>query len=131
MQVEFSLFCTAAEVTPNGLIYILRGGYDIISVPEFPEKLGGVAGRTGTEPRRACGQTHLASQGHVRLDGFAAYALFFLNDPLVADLATALAERIVREVPGRNTCDRIGRLYEITLGRPPTLEEFQIGLQLA
>jgi hypothetical protein len=54
-------------------------------------------------------------------------ALFLLNDPLVADLARALAERITREVPGGMARDRIVRLYEIAVGRPPTTEEVEIG----
>jgi hypothetical protein len=56
-------------------------------------------------------------------------ALFLLNDPLVADLATALAERIAREVPHGTARERIGRLYDMTLTRPPTPDEVEIGLQ--
>ena len=56
-------------------------------------------------------------------------ALFLLNDPLVADLSKALAERIVREVPAGTVRERIQRLYEITLSRLPTADEFEIGLQ--
>jgi hypothetical protein len=56
-------------------------------------------------------------------------ALFLLNDPLVADLAKALAERIVREVPAGAVRERIQRLYEITLSRHPTADELEIGLQ--
>lgn len=56
-------------------------------------------------------------------------ALFLMNDPLVADLATALAERIAREIPHGAARERIGRLYEITLTRPPTPDEVEIGLQ--
>ena len=39
MQVEFALFCEAAEISPNGLMYILHGGYDQISSSEFPAVL--------------------------------------------------------------------------------------------
>ena len=54
-------------------------------------------------------------------------ALFLLNDPLVADLAASLAQRITREVLGGTVRDRIVRLYEISVGRPPTTEEIEIG----
>jgi hypothetical protein len=57
-------------------------------------------------------------------------ALFLMNDPLVTQLATALAQRIAREVAGGNDRQRILRLYEITLGRPPAESEIEIGLQL-
>jgi hypothetical protein len=57
-------------------------------------------------------------------------ALFLMNDPLVTRLATALAERIAGEVPRGNDRERIRRLYEITLGRPPAEAEIDIGLQL-
>ncbi len=56
-------------------------------------------------------------------------ALFLLNDPLVADLATALAQRITREFPVATARERIRRLYEIVLCRHPTAIEFEIGLQ--
>ena len=36
MQLEFALFCEAAEVSENGLIYILHGGYDMVSTTAFP-----------------------------------------------------------------------------------------------
>jgi hypothetical protein len=39
MQLEFALFCGAAEVSDMGLIDILRGGYDIVSASEFPAQL--------------------------------------------------------------------------------------------
>jgi hypothetical protein len=57
-------------------------------------------------------------------------ALFLLNNPLITELATALAERVAREVPRGNDRERIGRLYEITLGRPPVEGEVEIGLRL-
>jgi hypothetical protein len=39
MQLEFALFCNAAEVSSEGLIDILRGGYDIVSATGFPAKM--------------------------------------------------------------------------------------------
>ncbi len=57
-------------------------------------------------------------------------ALFLMNDPLVAELAKTLGERVSREVAGKGGRDRIQRLYEIAFGRLPTEEEYQIGLSL-
>jgi len=67
-------------------------------------------------------------------------ALFLLNDPLVIELAEALAARLARELPAdgdaalndraHNDTARIDRLYQIAVGRPPTPEEVAIGLQL-
>jgi hypothetical protein len=57
-------------------------------------------------------------------------ALYLLNNPLMTEMATALAERVAREAPGGNDRERIGRLYEITLGRPPVEAEVEIGLHL-
>lgn len=56
-------------------------------------------------------------------------ALFLMNDPLVAELATALGERVDQDVTVKNDRERIRRLYEIALGRPPTEAEVEIGLQ--
>ncbi len=56
-------------------------------------------------------------------------ALFLMNDPLVAELAAALARRVAREIAGGNDRERIRRLYEITLGRPPSDAEIEIGIQ--
>jgi hypothetical protein len=56
-------------------------------------------------------------------------ALFLMNDPLVAELAKSLGERVVRDVPGSDR-ERIQRLYEIALGRPPTDAEIVVGLSL-
>jgi hypothetical protein len=56
-------------------------------------------------------------------------ALFFLNDPFVSGTAKALAARIVREAPA-NTEARIRSLYALTLGRPPTRAEMELGVQL-
>ncbi|MBS0267012.1 MAG: DUF1549 domain-containing protein [Planctomycetes bacterium] len=56
-------------------------------------------------------------------------ALFLMNDPLVTSLAAALAVRIRRDVPEEDLRGRIAHLYEITLGRPPLTEEFEVGLQ--
>ena len=36
MRLEFAIFCEAAQVLPDGLINMLRGGYDIIFTPAFP-----------------------------------------------------------------------------------------------
>jgi hypothetical protein len=56
-------------------------------------------------------------------------ALFFLNDPLVAEWSKALAARVVREVAG-DTAARIRLLYVVALGRPPTGAELDLGTQL-
>ena len=40
MQVEFALFCNAAEVSSDGTIDVLRGGYDIVRATGFPAKMG-------------------------------------------------------------------------------------------
>lgn len=39
MQLEFALFCEAAEVTPDGVVHILHGGYDLVSASGFPVTL--------------------------------------------------------------------------------------------
>jgi hypothetical protein len=39
MQFEFALFCDAAKVSPDGMVDILRGGYDLAASPEFPATL--------------------------------------------------------------------------------------------
>ena len=57
-------------------------------------------------------------------------ALFLMNDPLVAELATALSERIARDVSNADDQSRIQRLYVVALGRPPSDEELQIGLEV-
>ncbi len=56
-------------------------------------------------------------------------ALFFLNDPFVSGVAGTLGARIRREAP-QNTEARIRSLYALTLGRPPTRAEMDLGLQL-
>ena len=56
-------------------------------------------------------------------------ALFFMNDPFVADQARALAARVAREEAGDDRA-RIHRLYAIALGRPPTQAEIDLGLRL-
>jgi hypothetical protein len=56
-------------------------------------------------------------------------ALFFLNDPLVSELARALAARVARESPA-DARDRIRRLYVLALGRPPTQTELDLGARL-
>jgi hypothetical protein len=59
----------------------------------------------------------------------ATQALFLMNDPLVAELAKGLAQRVAREVPPGDDRERIQRLYEITVGRPPTVAEVVVGLR--
>ncbi|MDG3006637.1 PSD1 and planctomycete cytochrome C domain-containing protein [Paludisphaera mucosa] len=55
-------------------------------------------------------------------------ALFFMNDPFVADQARALAARLAREASDDEA--RIRRLYALTLGRPPTGAEVDVGRAL-
>jgi hypothetical protein len=57
-------------------------------------------------------------------------ALFLMNDPFVVDLAAALSERILREVSEEDESRRIDRLYQIVLGRVPTVAEVEIGRRL-
>jgi hypothetical protein len=57
-------------------------------------------------------------------------ALFLMNDPLVTELASALGERICREVSDGSDRNRIQRLHELALGRLATDEEIEVGLQL-
>jgi hypothetical protein len=55
-------------------------------------------------------------------------ALHLMNDGLVQRLAEQFAQRVWREVggePGR----QVERAYRIALGRPPTAEEAQVGLE--
>ena len=56
-------------------------------------------------------------------------ALFFLNDPFVGGVAKSLAARIAKEAP-TTTEGRIGHLYALTLGRPPTKAETDLGTKL-
>jgi hypothetical protein len=55
-------------------------------------------------------------------------ALFFLNDPFVSSMAKALAARIIKEAP-TNEEGRIRYLYTLTLGRPPTKAEIELGVK--
>jgi hypothetical protein len=64
------------------------------------------------------------------LSTVAPQALFLMNDPFVIELAGALARRVVSEAPGVGDVERIGRLYQIALGRPATGAEIEVGLQL-
>ena len=57
-------------------------------------------------------------------------ALFLMNDVWLDQISTALAARLVREMPASGDGDRIRLLYEITLGRTPAPAELEIGLQL-
>ena len=56
-------------------------------------------------------------------------ALFFMNDPFVAEQAKALSLRVAREETGDDMA-RIRRLYEIVFGRPPTQAEIELGQSL-
>jgi hypothetical protein len=56
-------------------------------------------------------------------------ALFLINDPLVAELARGLAERVVREAAASTRQDQIRRLCEITLGRQPLATEMEVALE--
>jgi len=56
-------------------------------------------------------------------------ALFLMNDALVTDLGTALAERIAPNGAGIGIREGIGRLYEVALGRPPAEPEFEVGVK--
>jgi hypothetical protein len=56
-------------------------------------------------------------------------ALFFRNDPAVADWARDLAARVARESPPDREA-RIRHLYALVLGRPPTRAEIALGEQL-
>jgi len=39
MQLEFAIFCEAAEVSDVGIIDMLRGGFDMVSTTVFPAAL--------------------------------------------------------------------------------------------
>jgi hypothetical protein len=56
-------------------------------------------------------------------------ALFLMNDPLVTELATSLSERIIHEFGEGHERERIARVYEIVLGRLPTDQEIEVGMQ--
>lgn len=56
-------------------------------------------------------------------------ALFMMNDPLMMDLAKGLAAHVERDAAGPDQRERIRRLYEITLGRPPADVEMEVGLK--
>jgi len=78
------------------------------------------------------------TQGDRAASTVAPQALFTLNSPLFLDAAQALAQRVARQVPGDDR-QRIERLYELTLGRPPqasevtrllaTIDQFQAAFQ--
>lgn len=50
-------------------------------------------------------------------------ALYLMNSPVVLAQAVAMAERILAETGDDDDVRRIGKVYEILLGRPPTPEE--------
>jgi hypothetical protein len=56
-------------------------------------------------------------------------ALFLMNNKFITDLSIAIADRIAREIPAGNDEQRINRLYELVLSRPPTATEAEIGRQ--
>jgi hypothetical protein len=43
MQLEFALFCDSAEIDAMGLMYLLRGGYDLVTATAFPAALNRMA----------------------------------------------------------------------------------------
>jgi hypothetical protein len=93
------------------------------------DSLFAVAGRLDTRrggPARADPGSIVGQRGQSVV---APQALFFLNDPLVGDLARALAARVAREAPA-GTEARIRRLYALALGRPPTPAEIHLGAGL-
>jgi hypothetical protein len=55
-------------------------------------------------------------------------ALYFMNDPTVMASSRSLATRVLREAPAQ-TESRIRHLYVLTLGRPPTPAELEVGIQ--
>jgi hypothetical protein len=54
-------------------------------------------------------------------------ALFLRNNALIAELAAALAERVMREV-GSDPARQIERAHRVALSRPPSAEENALGL---
>jgi len=56
-------------------------------------------------------------------------ALFFLNDSFVKGIARDLAARVVREAPHGDKA-RIRFVYALVLGRRPTRQELDVGLEL-
>ena len=52
-----------------------------------------------------------------------------MNDPLIAGLSESLAERVRREAGSGSRRQQLAVLYELTLGRFPTNQESEIGLQ--
>ena len=57
-------------------------------------------------------------------------ALYLMNDPIMAVLATSLGDRATAEATSENDTNRIRRLYLIVLGRLPSAEENEIASQL-
>src|SRR5262249_5728354 len=55
-------------------------------------------------------------------------ALYFMNDPTVMAWSRSLATRVLREAPAQTEA-RIRHLYVLTLGRPPTPAELEVGIQ--
>ena len=68
-----------------------------------------------TNPQTSTGmrpETMVATQG-----------LFMLNDPSVISAAEALARRLLAEKPSSNDADVVDRLFQLSLGAPPTVGE--------
>jgi hypothetical protein len=53
----------------------------------------------------------------------ATQGLFMLNDPSVISAAEALARRLLAEKPSSNDADVVDRLFQLSLGAPPTVGE--------
>jgi len=69
----------------------------------------------------------LVSQGSRPTTTVAPQALFLLNGPQVRSWATAMANRLNREV-GAGEATQIGRAFQLTIGRTPTERELRRGL---
>jgi hypothetical protein len=126
-EIRDSLLTVAGQLEPN------RGGPGFTD-PGVPKRtLYLMSVRTGPNTSdfgrlfdRADPGSIVAQRGQSIV---APQALFFLNDPFVADLAKALATRIAREEPW-SVDARIRRLYALTLSRPPTTAETDLGRRL-
>ena len=55
-------------------------------------------------------------------------ALYLMNNPMVADMAKRLAERLAKDSSFKSDEQRLERLWLMTLGRPPVTEESEIAL---
>jgi hypothetical protein len=73
--------------------------------------------------------TPFTTVGRRNVSNVPAQALTILNDPLVANLARQWAERILAEPVENSTTERIERMYESALCRPPTPSEVEAATQ--